>query len=178
MPRIIIVSIVALQVFFFHGVLMKNQGKLSKLSILWVTIEDNTPQFIGCYGDENASTPVIHKLPEKGVRFTNAFSTGTVCSPSRTAILKGVKTYKAGTGNHRSKYPVPDFIKGFPYYLQQQGYYATNKVNTDYNVAGEKEFIAEVWNESSNKAGWWGRKPGQAFFYRCLTITNCTSRAP
>jgi arylsulfatase A-like enzyme len=37
-------------------------------------------------------------------------------------------------------------------------------VKTDYNVAGEKEFIAEAWNESSNKAGWWGRKPGQPFF--------------
>lgn len=135
-----------------------------KPNILWVTIEDTSPQFIGCYGNVNARTPVIDKLAKEGVRFTNAFSTGTVCSPSRTAIITGVKTYKAGTGNHRSKYPVPDFIKGFPYYLQKQGYYTTNNSKTDYNVAGEKEFIKEAWNESSNKAGWWDRKPGQPFF--------------
>ncbi len=157
-------SLIALLVLFFHGILWGNQGKQIKPNILWVTIEDTSPQFIGCYGDDNASTPIIDNLAKEGVRFTNTFSTGTVCSPSRTAIITGVKTYKAGTGNHRSKYPVPEFIKGFPYYLQQQGYYTTNNVKTDYNVAGEKEFIAEAWNESSNKAGWWDRKPGQPFF--------------
>ena len=135
-----------------------------KPNILWITIEDTSPQFIGCYGNANARTPVIDKLAEQGVRFTNAFSTGTVCSPSRTAIITGVKTYKTGTGNHRSKYPVPEFIKGFPYYLQQLGYYTTNNVKTDYNVANEKEFIEVAWNETSNKAGWWNRKPGQPFF--------------
>jgi arylsulfatase A-like enzyme len=135
-----------------------------KPNILWITIEDTSSQFIGCYGNSNAHTPVIDRLAEEGIRFTNAFSTGTVCSPSRTAIITGVKTYKTGTGNHRSKYPVPAFIKGFPYYLQQLGYYTTNNAKTDYNVAGEKEFIAEAWNESSGKAGWWNRKPGQPFF--------------
>src|SRR5690554_5678649 len=140
------------------------QGEANKPNILWVTIEDTSPQFIGCYGNETSCTPVIDKLAEEGVRFTNAFSTGTVCSPSRTAIITGVKTYQTGTGNHRSKYPVPDFMKGFPYYLQQQGYYTTNNVKTDYNVANEKAFIAEAWNESSNKAGWWNRQPGQPFF--------------
>ena len=135
-----------------------------KPNILWVTIEDTSPQFIGCYGNSNARTPIIDKLAEEGVRFTNAFSTGTVCSPSRTAIITGVKTYKTGTGNHRSKYPVPQFMKGFPYYLQQQGYYTSNNQKTDYNVEGEKDFIREAWNESSGRAGWWNRKPGQPFF--------------
>lgn len=135
-----------------------------KPNILWITIEDTSPQFIGCYGNKKANTPVIDKLAAEGIRFTNAFSTGTVCSPSRTAIITGIKTYKTGSGNHRSKYTVPEFIKGFPYYLQQLGYCTTNNAKTDYNVANEKEFIAEAWNESSNKAGWWNRKPGQPFF--------------
>jgi arylsulfatase A-like enzyme len=159
--KILLFNLLAIPSLFLQ---CKQKQELPKPNILWVTIEDTSPQFIGCYGNENASTPVIDKLAEDGVRFTNAFSTGTVCSPSRTAIITGVKTYKAGTGNHRSKYPVPEFIKGFPYYLQQQGYYNTNNVKTDYNVAGEKAFIAEAWNESSNKAGWWNRKPGQPFF--------------
>jgi len=141
----------------------KNQT-LEKPNILWITIEDTSPQFIGCYGNKDAKTPVIDKLAEEGVRFTNAFSTGTVCSPSRTAIITGVKVYETGTGNHRSKYPIPEFIKGFPFYLQKQGYYCTNNVKTDYNVKDENDFIKEAWNESSNKTGWWDRKPGQPFF--------------
>jgi arylsulfatase A-like enzyme len=149
--------------FLFAGC-QNSKEELPKPNILWITIEDTSPQFIGCYGNEDAGTPVIDKLAEEGVRFTNAFSTGTVCSPSRTAIITGVKTYRTGTGNHRSKYPVPDYMKGFPYYLQQNGYYTTNNVKTDYNVRGEKDFINEAWNESSNKAGWWNREPGQPFF--------------
>lgn len=141
----------------------QNQSHI-KPNILWITIEDTSPQFVGCYGNKNARTPVIDQLAAEGVRFTNAFSTGTVCSPSRTTIITGVKTYEAGTGNHRSKYPVPDYIKGFPYYMQQVGYYTSNNVKTDYNVAHENEFIKEAWNESSNTAGWWNRKPGQPFF--------------
>jgi len=135
-----------------------------KPNILWVTIEDTSPQFIGCYGNKDARTPVIDKLAREGVRFTNAFSTGTVCSPSRSCIITGVKTYKAGTGNHRSNYPVPEFIKGFPYYLQKEGYYTTNNSKTDYNVANAGKFTKEAWNESSGMADWENRKPGQPFF--------------
>ena len=136
----------------------------AKPNILWITIEDTSPQFIGCYGNKNARTPVIDQLASEGIRFTNAFSTGTVCSPSRTAIITGIKTYMTGTGNHRSKYPIPEYIKGFPYYLQELGYYTTNNQKTDYNVANEKDFIKEAWHESSGDAGWWNRKSGQPFF--------------
>lgn len=133
-------------------------------NILWITIEDTSPQFIGAYGNKEARTPVIDQLSREGVRFTNAFSTGTVCSPSRSTIITGVKTYKLGTGNHRSNYPIPDFINGFPYYLQKAGYYTSNNFKTDYNVDNAEAFTSKAWNESSNKAGWWKRKPGQPFF--------------
>ena len=151
-----------------------------KPNILWVTIEDTSPQFIGCYGNKDASTPVIDKLAKEGVRFTNAFSTGTVCSPSRSTIITGVRTFKMGTGNHRSNYTIPDFIHGFPFYMKKQGYYVTNNVKTDYNVGNVQAFTKEAWNESSNKAGWWNRKPGQPFFavfnfmdsHQSRTMTN------
>ena len=149
---------------FLLPLLIGSTAFAQKPNILWITIEDTSPQFIGCYGNKDARTPVIDRLAKEGVQFTNAFSTGTVSSPSRTCIITGVKTYKTGTGNHRSNYPVPSFIKGFPYYLQKEGYYTTNNSKTDYNVADEARFIKEAWNESSNKAGWENRKPGQPFF--------------
>lgn len=164
----------------FLFLLMGTVSYGQKPNILWITIEDTSPQFIGCYGNEEASTPVIDQLAREGVRFTNAFSTGTVCSPSRSTIITGVRTYELGTGNHRSQYPVPEFIKGFPYYLQQQGYYVTNNSKTDYNLKNEKQFIQEAWNESSPDAGWWNREEGQPFFavfnyndsHQSRTMTN------
>jgi arylsulfatase A-like enzyme len=135
-----------------------------KPNILWITFEDTSPQFIGCYGNPSARTPVMDQLAKDGIRFTNAFSTGTVCSPSRTALITGVKTYKAGNGHHRSDFPLPEIIRGFPWYLQQAGYYTSNNAKTDYNVRDEKKFIQNTWNESSQRAGWWKRKEGQPFF--------------
>ena len=146
------------------ALLTNAQTKQTKPNILWVVIEDTSPQFIGCYGNKDARTPVIDSLANEGVRFTNAFSNGTVSSASRSCLITGVKTYKMGTGNHRSEYPIPENIKGFPFYLQQAGYCTTNSSKTDYNVANAKAFTKETWNESSNKAGWWNRKPGQPFF--------------
>ena len=152
--------IVILLLFLHPGI----ECYAQKPNILWITIEDTSPQFIGCYGNDDARTPVIDQLAKEGVRFTNAFSTGSVCSASRSTIITGVRTYKLGTGNHRSQYPIPEHIKGFPYYLQQQGYYVTNNSKTDYNLRDEKKFIQEAWHESSSQAGWWGREEGQPFF--------------
>ncbi|WP_296704341.1 sulfatase [Algoriphagus sp.] len=149
-------------------------------NILWITIEDTSPQFIGSYGNKDSKTPIMDKFTQEGVQFTNAFSTGTVCSPSRSAIITGVKTYELGTGNHRSNYAIPSEIKGFPYFLKQAGYYVSNNSKTDYNVANPQDFIAEAWNESSGNAGWWKRSNGQPFFavfnfdesHQSRTMTN------
>ena len=149
-------------------------------NILWLTYEDTSPQFIGCYGNEQAHTPNIDALAKDGVRFNAAFSTGAVSSPSRFCLITGIRPAGVGTGNHRSNYEIPENIKGFPYYLRQAGYYTTNNSKTDYNIANAKAFIAEAWNESSNKAGWWNRKPGQPFFavynstasHQSKTMTN------
>ena len=133
-------------------------------NILWLTFEDTSPQFIGCYGNKSAKTPFMDSLAKIGTKFTRAFATGSVCSPSRTALITGMKTYTLGTGHHRSNYPIPEFVKGFPYYLKNAGYYCSNNEKTDYNVENAKTFISETWNESSTKAGWWNRKTEQPFF--------------
>ena len=147
-----------------------------KPNILWLTFEDTSPQFIGCYGNKSAKTPFMDSLAKIGTKFTRVFSTGSVCSPSRTALITGMKTYTTGTGHHRSKYPIPDFVKGFSYYLRKNGYYCTNNFKTDYNVSNIKEFTAEAWNESSAKAGWWNRKSGQPFFSVFNSMSSHQSR--
>lgn len=155
-------KILLLLLIFITSSTIKAQDKPN---ILWITIEDTSPQFIGCYGNANAKTPNIDKLAQEGIRFTNAFSTGTVCSASRSAIITGVPTYKMGTGNHRSNYPIPEYIKGFPTYLKYNGYYTSNNVKTDYNIANEKKYIEESWDECSNTASWSGRKDKKQPFF-------------
>jgi len=161
-----LMGLITFLIIFIHS---ESYGSINleenqKPNIVWITIEDTSPQFLGCYGNDDANTPNIDKLAREGVKFTNAFSTGSVCSPSRTAIITGVKTYKTGTGHHRSKFSIPDFIVGFPLFMKQLGYYTTNNSKTDYNIGNEREFINLTWDESSNNAGWWNRRKGQPFF--------------
>jgi len=150
--------IAALAVIMCVGVV-----RADRPNILWITFEDTSPHFIGCYGDKHARTPNIDRLAREGVRFTRAFATGPVCSASRSAIITGVKTYKLGSGHHRSEYPIPEFIKGFPVTMQQAGYFTTNCGKRDYNVANHDQMSKESWS-ANGKVGWWTRKDERPFF--------------
>lgn len=155
---------IAIALFLLNLSAIQLRSQAPKPNILWLVIEDSSPQNIGCYGSSAVNTPNIDKLAEGGIRFTNAYSSGTSCAPSRSTIITGVRTFKMGTGNQRSKIPIPDLIKGFPYYLKQVGYYTTNNSKTDYNTSSEPTIIQNSWNENSKTAGWWNRQPGQPFF--------------
>ncbi|MBC9798102.1 sulfatase family protein [Sinomicrobium weinanense] len=167
--------LVFLAFFMFNCIAQAQQP-----NILWVTIEDTSPHFIGCYGNADAKTPNIDRLSREGVKFTNAFANAPVCSPARTTIITGVLNEVLGTGNHRSKYPLPDKIKGFPSYLKKAGWYTSNNAKTDYSVGGARKMIRDSWNESSREAGWWKRTDGQPFFsvfnhmnsHQSRTMTN------
>ena len=58
---------------------------------------------LGCYGSDLYETPNIDKLASEGVKFTNAYSACTVCSPSRAAIM---------TGKYPARLHLTDWIKG------------------------------------------------------------------
>ncbi|MFP6855363.1 MAG: sulfatase, partial [Opitutales bacterium] len=133
-------------------------------NILWVTAEDMSPA-LGCYGDAYATTPHLDKFSTQSVRYLNAFATAPVCSPARACLITGVHAVSLGAHHLRSDFPLPDFVRGYPSYLREGGYFTTNNVKTDYNTSSEKRLIRESWNESSPKAHWRGRKDsGQPFF--------------
>ena len=133
-------------------------------NILWIVSEDNSP-LLGCYGDEFATTPNLDKFAKESVLYENAFSSGPACAISRATIITGMYASTLGTENMRSNYTIPDFIKFFPKYLQEAGYYVTNNGKEDYNIIKEKGFWdRQIWDESSRKATYKNRKPDQPFF--------------
>ncbi|MBI5687228.1 MAG: sulfatase-like hydrolase/transferase [Verrucomicrobia bacterium] len=132
-------------------------------NILWISCEDTSPWFGFC-GEKYAHTPNLDALARRGVYYNNAFVTAPVCAPCRYAIITSTYATSYGTQRLRSQFAVPNTIKGFPTCLRQAGYYCSNNVKTDYNTSAEERIIAESWDESSNKAHWRNRKPGQPFF--------------
>jgi arylsulfatase A-like enzyme len=164
----------------FLMLLLSCNGQEELPNILWVVIEDTSPQFIGCYGNEHVKTPNFDRLAREGVMFTSAYATGPVCSAARSTIITGVNTEQLGTGNHRSRYPIPGYMTGFPSYLRGKGYYTTNNVKKDYNTSNEPEIVSASWDADSRKAGWWGKRDEQPFFsvfnfgscHQSSTMTN------
>jgi arylsulfatase A-like enzyme len=128
-------------------------------NILWITSEDNGPQ-LGCYGDPYAVTPNIDALAKRGLRYLNAWSTAPVCAPARTTIITGVYGPSNGSEHMRSEVGLPSFMKLFPTFLRDQGYYVSNNSKEDYNLKKS----AGTWDKSSTKATWKNRAPGQPFF--------------
>lgn len=128
-------------------------------NILWLTSEDNGPH-LGCYGDDYATTPNIDALASQGTIYLNAWSNAPVCAPARTTIISGMYPTCLGAEHMRSLADLPAGFHMYPRYLRDAGYYCTNNNKEDYNL----EKRGPVWNESSRKAHWKNRKPGQPFF--------------
>ena len=58
-------------------------------NIVLILADDMGYGDLGCYGHPKAKTPVIDRLAKEGVRFTQHYSKGTECCPTRTALLTG-----------------------------------------------------------------------------------------
>jgi len=137
-----------------------------KPNILWITCEDIGPH-LGCYGDTYADTPNLDRLAAKGTVYLHAWSNAPVCAPARTAIISGMYPPSTGSEHMRSLTRLPNDMKMYPQFLREAGYYCTNNAKEDYNL----EKPGQVWDESSGKAHWKNRRPGQPFF----AIFNYTS---
>jgi arylsulfatase A-like enzyme len=60
---------------------------------------------LACYGSDLYETPHLDRLARDGMKFTQAYSACTVCSPTRAAIL---------TGKYPARLHVTDWIPGLP----------------------------------------------------------------
>ena len=148
------------------------KGTTARPNLLWIVVEDASPH-LGSYGETSIATPHIDRLAAKGVRFTNAIVTSSVCSPSRSAMITGMYQTTLGAHNHRSQrisgkgggnrayyesFALP--VESVPELFRQAGYHVSNSglgkdAKTDYN------FVAPDLYEPGD---WKGRRPEQPFF--------------
>lgn len=73
--------------------------ELSKPNIVFILSDDLGFGDVSCYGATRIQTPNIDRLAAEGIRFTDAHSTSSTCTPSRYALLTGEYPWrKKGTG--------------------------------------------------------------------------------
>src|SRR5216683_205097 len=58
-------------------------------SIILIVADDLGYGELGCYGQTKIKTPNLDQLAAEGLRFTQYYAGGSVCAPSRAALLTG-----------------------------------------------------------------------------------------
>ena len=73
------------------------KGGRSKPNIVLILADDLGYGDIGCYNPESkVATPNLDKLAREGIRFTDAHSSSTVCTPTRYSVLTGRMAFRTG----------------------------------------------------------------------------------
>lgn len=127
-------------------------------NIVWIIADDLSPD-LSCYGSSEVSTPNIDRLAAEGARFTNAYVTCPVCSPSRSALITGMYQTSIGAHGHRSHrddgYALPAPVRLVTDYFREAGYYTVNdhesglggRNKTDFNFVHGKAFDGTDWRD-------------------------------
>ncbi|MCU1717387.1 alkaline phosphatase family protein [Pseudomonas sp. 5P_3.1_Bac2] len=58
-------------------------------NVLYIMCDQLRRDYLSCYGHPHLHTPNIDRLAAAGVRFTRAYSQGTICGPSRMSAYTG-----------------------------------------------------------------------------------------
>ena len=136
-------------------------GPGERPNILWLVSEDND-RLLGCYGDPLARTPTLDKLAREGVLYERCFAQ-PVCAPSRFTLITGMYAVGHGPAQHmRAQGKIPMWMRGFPAWLREAGYFTSNNAKTDYNSPIR---MKDAWDLSTKNAHWRDRtNPNQPFF--------------
>ena len=66
-------------------------------NIVFIMTDDHASHALSCYGSRINQTPQLDRLAAGGVRFSNAFVTNSICTPSRATLLTGKYSHRNGT---------------------------------------------------------------------------------
>jgi len=66
-----------------------SQKQTSRPNILFILADDLGYGDLSCYGRPDYQTPQLDRLATQGVRFVNAYSASSVCTPTRCAFITG-----------------------------------------------------------------------------------------
>ncbi len=67
---------------------------MTRPNIVYIVADDLGFADLGCYGGRVPVSPVLDRLAEAGVRFTQGYSNSPVCSPTRFALMTGRYQYR------------------------------------------------------------------------------------
>src|SRR6187200_820049 len=83
------VFLFSVPVIFFAFIDLKKEEQPGSPNIILIIVDDLGYSDLASYGNTNINTPNIDALGKEGTRFTQAYVTSPICSPSRMGIMTG-----------------------------------------------------------------------------------------
>ncbi len=78
------------------GVAQSRPQPVGKPDVVLILMDDLGYGDVGSYGGTDARTPNIDRLAREGVRLTDAYANGAVCTPTRAAFISGRYQQRVG----------------------------------------------------------------------------------
>jgi arylsulfatase A-like enzyme len=72
---------------------------MKRPNIVMILIDDLGWRDLGCYGSSFYETPRLNEFASQGIKFTNAYASCPVCSPTRASIMTGKYPARVGLTN-------------------------------------------------------------------------------
>ena len=88
-------------------------GQTPAPNIVFVFVDDQRHDSLGCAGHTILQTPNIDRLAAEGVRFSNAMVTTSICWISRSTVLTGMWSRSHGSKNNVNVKVREGSVKGF-----------------------------------------------------------------
>jgi len=73
-------------------------------NLLIILSDEHSRKVLGCYGNPIVKTPHLDALAERGVRFTDAYTTCPICVPARAAFALGKYVHQIGFWDNADPY--------------------------------------------------------------------------
>lgn len=122
MKRIAISTLLAIAPVFVNSARVLHAQDRARPNIVLFVSDDHRHDQLGCAGHPIVQTPVLDGIAKRGVRFSRAFVTTSICAASRATLLTGL--YERG---HRYTFGRPpiaahDCRSSYPRVLRDAGY--------------------------------------------------------
>ena len=92
----------------------------SRLNVVQIMSDQHIADCLGAAGHPQAITPNLDRLASSGVRFSQAVTQNTICTPSRVSLLSG--QYPHNHGYYGLSGPAPDNLPSFLSHFRENGY--------------------------------------------------------
>ncbi|MEW4486460.1 sulfatase [Thalassoglobus sp. JC818] len=132
-----------------------NAEEPRSMNVLMIAIDDlnDYPSLMQNY--PGVKTPNFDAFAKTALHFTRAYCPGTMCNPSRSAILSGVAPYRSGiyqNGQLWQDSALLNSVKTMPQVFRDSGYHTMGSGKLYHSKPTDKQWVAQ-WDDDEGGSG-------------------------